>query len=187
MTVVSTASVKLSRKRRARTYPERVLKVVHTGEHGAVNIYRGQIFGARLTCPSYCDELHDFMVHEQRHRAIFKSELDRRGLRKCFSTGLCGLGGLVLGVVTGLMGRRAIAVTTVAVERTVLSHLGHYQAELIERDPEAYDALSAIVADEQEHHDATAREAGQPGPFLRSLAGLVSISTEAVIWTGMRI
>lgn len=177
----------LARKRRARSYPEKVLKVVHTGEHGAVNIYRGQILGARLTCPSHCGQLHEFMLHEQRHRAIFAAELSRRDLRQCVSVGLCGIGGFFLGLTTGLMGRRAISITTVAVERTVLSHLEHYQARLIDRDPEAYSALSAIVADEQEHHDATKSNVGQPGPFLRGLAGIVSMSTEIVIWTGMRI
>ena len=91
------------------THGDRILKVNHAGEHGAVNIYRGQ----RLACfwrdAGLKRELEEFRAHEERHRAIFAAELERRGLRRCRSYGLCGLGGLMLGLVTGICGRASIA------------------------------------------------------------------------------
>jgi ubiquinone biosynthesis monooxygenase Coq7 len=94
----------------------RILKVNHAGENGAVHIYAGQIFVARLTAPKLVAELREFKVHEERHRAIFSAGLQRRGQPRCRSHLVCGLGGLVLGLVTALSGRAAIAATTVAVE-----------------------------------------------------------------------
>ncbi|MFN0313886.1 MAG: demethoxyubiquinone hydroxylase family protein [Burkholderiales bacterium] len=61
---------------------------------------------ARLTAPSIVDELRTFKAHEEGHRSIFASELQRRGLRRCRSYCLCALGGFVLGLVTGLLGPR---------------------------------------------------------------------------------
>lgn len=104
-------------------FANRVLKVNHAGEHGAVNIYAGQILVARLTAPDLVAELREFKSHEERHRATFWAELVRRNQPRCRSYHLCGLGGFVLGLVTGVLGRNAIAATTVAIERVVLRHL----------------------------------------------------------------
>ncbi|MET0290556.1 MAG: demethoxyubiquinone hydroxylase family protein [Pseudoxanthomonas sp.] len=166
---------------------DRILKVNHAGEHGAVNIYHGQIFMARLTAPGMVAELEAFRAHEQRHRAIFGAELLRRGRPRCRSYWLCGIGGRVLGLMTGLLGPSAILATTVAVERVVLRHLAHQLDALDNSDPAAVVAISAIISDEQQHHDQSAGhvEAGTFWP--RFLSPVVSASTETVIWLGMRL
>lgn len=71
----------------------RILKVNHAGEHGAVNIYAGQIAMARFTAPALLDELRRFQADELRHRALFGAELERRRRRRCRSYRLCGIGG----------------------------------------------------------------------------------------------
>jgi 3-demethoxyubiquinol 3-hydroxylase len=168
-------------------FANRVLKVNHAGEHGAVNIYAGQIFVALLTAPDLVGELREFKSHEERHRATFWAELTRRGRPRCRSYFLCGLGGFVLGFITGVLGRRAIAATTVAVERVVLRHLAHQLAVLRGRDAEAAAAISSIVDDEQQHHDRSAVHSQAGGFWPAILTPVVSASTELVIWTGMRL
>jgi 3-demethoxyubiquinol 3-hydroxylase len=103
----------------------RMLKVNHAGEHGAVNIYRGQRISARFTASGMLAELAEFMAHEVSHREVFRAELARRTAPRCVSYWLCAAGGFSLGLITGLLGRKAIAATTVAVERVVLRHLEH--------------------------------------------------------------
>jgi ubiquinone biosynthesis monooxygenase Coq7 len=165
----------------------RILKVNHAGEHGAINIYSGQIIMARFTARAMLDELNEFRVHEQRHRAIFGAELQRRGRRRCRSYWLCGIGGYVLGLLTGLCGPHAIAATTVAVERVVLRHLEHQLAVLGNRDPSAVAAIQAIVQDEKLHHDQSASHVHADGLWYKVLSPIVSGATEAVIWLGMRL
>lgn len=166
---------------------DRIMKVNHAGEHGAIGIYTGQILMARITAPRLVSELVEFRTHEQRHRALFGAELQRRGRRRCRSYWLCGVGGFVLGAITGLLGAGAIAATTVAVERVVLRHLEGQIALLEGHDRFAVEAIAAIVAEEQQHHDQSAVHA-QAGTFWPSvLTPLVSASTEAVIWLGMRL
>ncbi len=169
------------------TLGDRIIKVNHAGEHGAVNIYTGQIFMARLTARDMVDELTEFRAHEQRHRSIFNDELQRRGRRRCRSYWMCGLGGRVLGLITGLLGRNAIAATTAAVEHVVLRHLEHQLATLRGHDAAAVNAISAIVAEEKQHHDRSAAHVVSGTFWPRLLTPFVSTSTEMVIWMGMRL
>lgn len=165
---------------------DRIMKVNHAGEHGAVNIYRGQALASRLRAPRLIPELREFQSHEERHRATFWAELQRRGKARCPSYPLCGVGGYLLGLVTGLLGPAAVAATTVAVERVVLRHLEAQLACLKDRDPQAHAAISAIVREEQEHHDRASPEARAGSFWPRILMPVVAASTELVIWIGMR-
>jgi ubiquinone biosynthesis monooxygenase Coq7 len=103
------------------TLGDRIIKVNHAGEHGAVNIYRGQLLLARFTAPGQVEVLETFLEHERRHRRIFAIELARRGQPRCRSDLLCGLGGYALGIVTGLCGKHAIGADETA-------HKEHYAA-----------------------------------------------------------
>ena len=165
---------------------DRIVKVNHAGEHGAVSIYTGQILLARLTAPGMVDELIEFRSHERRHRALFAAELQRRGRARCRSYWLCACGGLALGLITGLLGKNAIAATTAAVESVVLRHLTEQLAVLQGLDPEATTAISAIIEEEQQHHDQSVSR-GTDGFWRRVLTPVVSASTESVIWLGMRL
>jgi ubiquinone biosynthesis monooxygenase Coq7 len=166
------------------TLGDRVMKVDHAGEHGAICIYRAQLRLARWRAPEMVDELRGFLVHERRHRALFGAELARRGRRRCRSYHLRGLGGFVLGALTGLAGRRAIAATTVAIETVVLRHMHEQAAVLAASDPAAAATLRDIIADEQQHHDLSDRRLSSPGICPRLIYPLVAASTEAVIRLG---
>ena len=166
---------------------DRIMKVNHAGEHGAICIYSGQIFMARLTARDLVGELKEFRSHELRHRSIFWSELQVRGRPRCRSYWVCGLGGYVLGLVTGLFGHNAIAATTVAVEGVVLRHLEQQVTNLQSSDPAAVAAISAIVAEERQHHEQSASHVQVSGIWSKVLTPIVAASTETVIWLGMRL
>jgi ubiquinone biosynthesis monooxygenase Coq7 len=166
---------------------DRIIKVDHAGEQGAICIYTGQILMARITARHMRAELVEFRSHETRHRAIFAAELQRRNRPRCRSYWFCAIGGYVLGVVTGLMGASAIAATTVAVESVVLRHLEQQLHQLQDADPAALAAISAIIADEKEHHARSASHVASHPFWSRVITPIVSASTEAVIWLGMRL
>ena len=168
-------------------FASRVMEVNHAGEHGAVHIYAGQLFVARLTAPGMVAELSRFKADEERHRDIFWAELQSRARPRCKSYWLCGLGGYVLGLATGALGRRAIAATTVAVERVVLGHLVQQIKLLRGKDDAAVKAIESIVHEEQQHHDQSASHVPAGNFWLKLLSPVVSGATEAVIWLGMRV
>ena len=166
---------------------DRIIKVNRAVVHGAISIYSGQIFMARIIASDLLSQLSEFRSEEQKHRAIFLAELQRRGRPRCRSYWLCGIGGYLLGLITGLLGRRAIAATTVAVESVVLKHLEHQLATLGDRDPEATAAISAIVSEERQHHDQSEVHLEGHQRWRAVIEPVVSASTEAVIWLGMRL
>jgi ubiquinone biosynthesis monooxygenase Coq7 len=170
----------------ARSLGERSLKVDHTGENSAVRIYTAQLWVARWRSPALVAQLEEFLVHEQAHRAIFAAELAARGVRRCRSYGLCGFGGTVLGLATGLIGPQAVHATTAAIERVVLRHLQHQLEDLRTIDPAACAAIGRIVADEQAHHDQAEGQVLREGALQAALDFIVSRATEMVIWLGMR-
>lgn len=171
----------------ASSFAARVLKVNHAGENGAISIYAAQIVVARFTAPSLVAELREFKAHEQEHRAIFWRELQRRGVRRCRSYWLCGVGGFVLGLITALFGRRAIAATTAAVERVVLGHLQDQLQSLRGKDEAAVAAISQIVAEETLHLRQSESHLAAGRFWPKVLMPIVAASTESVIWLGMRL
>ena len=169
------------------TLGDRIVKVNHAGEHGAVNIYRGQLLLARFTAPDQVGVLETFLEHERQHRHIFATELARRGQRRCRSYLLCGLGGYALGIVTGLCGKHAIGATTHAVEEVVLKHLQAQLAILHGQDGYAVAAIARIVADETAHKEHYAGDTAGSRLWRSVLQPLVAAATETVIWLGMHL
>ena len=176
-----------ARLRPGETIGDRVVKVDHAGEHGAVSIYTAQRWVARWRAPDLVEELDRFLAHERRHRSIFAAELQSRGKSRCKSFHLCGFGGLALGILTGLMGRQAIAATTVAVERVVLRHLREQISELEGADIPAVGAIRQIIADEEQHHDLARNQVHEHSLAARLIDPVVTVSTETVIWLGMKL
>lgn len=167
------------------TLGDRLMRVDHCGEHGAVSIYTAQRMVARWRAPDMVAEIDGFIAHEERHRALFAAELARRGRRRCCGYGLCGAAGTLLGLLTGLVGRRAIAATTVGIERVVLRHLDAQLAALGPADPAASAVINDVVAEERAHHDESMRHL-RGRAAERMVVAVTSAVTEAIIWTGMR-
>jgi ubiquinone biosynthesis monooxygenase Coq7 len=176
-----------ARLSRGETLGDRVVKVDHAGEHGAVCIYTAQRWFARWRAPDMLAEIDGFIAHEKGHRACFAAELNRRRRSRCRSYWPCGIGGFVLGTVTGIAGRQAIAATTVAIERVVLRHMREQIDELADVDPHAVEALRRIIAEEQEHLDVSAARLPPGNIWTKLIEPVVAVSTETVIWLGMRL
>lgn len=165
---------------------DRILKLNHAGEHGAVGIYSAQQLVCGWRGLPIEAQVGSFLEDEKRHRRIFAAELARRGRTRCRSYTLCGLGGFVLGLLTGLCGRACIAETTVAVEAVVLKHLHAQIGMLSSIHPRAVAAIRLILDEERAHHD-TAAVVPRKDLLARALRPVVTWTTEAIIWLGMRL
>ncbi|GGD67961.1 hypothetical protein GCM10010990_16820 [Croceicoccus mobilis] len=177
----------VARLKSGETPGDRIMKIDHAGEHEAVSIYRAQRLVARWRAPAMLDEIEEFSAHETRHRALFARQLAIRGKARCRSYHLCGLGGTMLGLMTGLMGARAIAATTVAIESVVTAHLEAQLTAIGSTDREATAAIRDIIAEEQEHLHRSEQALGTARRLDRLMLRIVSLSTETVIWLGMRL
>ena len=155
----------------------------HAGEYGAIRIYEAQLRIARRRAPELLDFLEHTLGDERRHRDIFEGLMLKRRIRPCRTLSFWGLGGSLLGSVTGLLGRSAILGCTEAVERTVHRHLEDQLRWLGQRDPAVSEAIRAIQVEELEH--LRFAESGGDHPqrhWLRALDALIAGATEALIW-----
>lgn len=182
----ATVEVK-ARLKPGETLGDRILKVDHAGEHGAVNIYRGQRHACLFRSSTLRHQLSELQSHEERHRSLFWNEMQKRRISRCRSYHLCGLGGYFLGFATGLFGRSAIAATTYAVEHVVLAHLDQQMDALVKTDKGTWNIISEILSDERSHHDEAESALNMNGFWAMTLTPVVALSTESVIWFGMNL
>ena len=95
---------------------------------------------------------------------------------------LWGNGGLVLGFLTALLGRKGVWVCTAAVEATVHRHLEEQLNFLVDADTELYGLISAIQEQELMHLRHAEQTIGTNSAWTRSLSAVIAMTTEVVIW-----
>ena len=169
-----------------RSIPARILRVNHGGEHGAIRIYRAQIAMAKFRAPDLLPFLCGTLAHEQEHLVRFRALMPERAAKPCRLMWIWSVGGLLLGGVTGLLGRKAILVCTEAVERTVHRHLDEQLAWLGERDPAMSNTIREIQHQELDHMTFAAKAMGAPSVFTQGLRAVIAIATESLIWLSTR-
>lgn len=163
----------------------RILKVNHGGEHGAIRIYGAQIAIARLRCPHLVPALAGLLDHERRHERLFLSLMPARTARPCRLMWLWGIGGGLLGLMTGALGATGVFVCTRAVERTVHRHLSEQivwlRSVAADQDDELVAAISEVQA-EEEGHLAWAEAGVSETHWTDALDCVVSFTVEILIW-----
>ena len=162
----------------------RILRVNHGGEHGAISIYGVQIIAARLRAPDLLPFLRQALEHEQVHRLRFRQLMPAREAKPCRMMWIWGVGGAVLGLLTGVMGREAILACTEAVETTVHRHLDDQLRWAEARDADMHRVISEIRLEEAAHIDWAVEH--RRGRGFRWLARAIGDATEALIWISTR-
>jgi Ubiquinone biosynthesis protein COQ7 len=79
---------------------QRILRVNHAGEQGAIAIYGAQISGAKSRYPDLLPWLEETLGHEKKHRDAFLELMSPRGITPCPVASVRSIGGAVLGFVT---------------------------------------------------------------------------------------
>lgn len=165
---------------------QRILRVNHAGEQGAIAIYGAQISRAKARCPDLLPWLEETMGHEKKHREKFLELMSARALSPCPVALVWSIGGAVLGCATALFGRFGIVVCTAAVERTVHKHLVEQIAYLSGRDDALADGIRQVQIEEDAHLAFAEANHDPAAPFARILSAVVAAATEALIWIATR-
>ena len=165
---------------------ERIIRVDHAGERGAISIYKSQKFFAKFLYKDLVPELDEMLNHEQAHFETFDVWLKERNIRSCYALILWSIGGKVLGTCTALLGRNAIWACTESVETTVLEHLDWQLEYLKLNDNSAYVAVHSIKQDEEEHRDI-AKAQRKPSILDKPINFIVRGSTKFAIWLSTKL
>jgi 3-demethoxyubiquinol 3-hydroxylase len=165
---------------------ERILRVDHAGEYGAINIYTAQLIVSRVLYKDIVLKLEEMIAHERKHFETFDNLLVNRSIRHCYALRLWAFGGFSLGLITAIIGRNAIWICTDSIETTVLNHLVGQLEFLHKHDALAYDAVLSIKADEESHQDFG--HSNSTESFInKPLFFTVQKSTELAIWLSTKL
>lgn len=165
---------------------ERILRVDHAGEYGAINVYRAQLIVARVFYKDIASQLEEMLSHEKAHFNTFNEILISRSIRHCYAIHFWAFGGFVLGFFTALIGRNAIWVCTNSIESTVLHHLEWQLEFLSENDLEVYNAVLSIKADEEAHQEL-GQINGKNSLVYKPIFCIVRQATGFAIWLSTRL
>lgn len=169
---------------------ESILRVNHSGELAADRIYFGQMYTFRND-PQYGPLIQEMWNQEKHHLEYFSKQILLQRTQKSLLTPVWDIAGTMLGVTTGLLGRRAAMACTVAVEDTICKHYDSQIRQLIKDDVNAHrdliDNLSQIRDDEQEHHDTGIDNDAKNAFAYNLLTGIISNGCKVAIQIAQRI
>lgn len=167
---------------------DRIIRVDHAGEYGAMRIYAGQL-AVLGRDHSVAAEIRRMAEQEERHLKAFEELIVERRVRPTALAPLWHVTGFALGVATAMLGKRAAMACTVAIEETIDAHYAD-QAEALEGLPEEA-ALKAVVeefrADELEHRDTALAHGAEGALGYPVLSAAIKAGSRLAIWLSERV
>ena len=163
---------------------ERILRVNHAGEYGAVRIYAGQ-----LTVLKDNPHIQHMADQEADHLKKFNQLLIEYKIRPSILQPVWYVGAYALGAVTALMGEKTAHACTIAVE-TVIDD--HYQKQLDQLgDENNFHEIKKIIhdchQDELSHRQTAIDQGGEKIPSYRLLTDVVKTISRVAIWLSSRL
>ena len=132
---------------------DRHLRVIHACEKGATGVYWGHRLVAWLFYRDLVPQLTQMHAHEMEHYALFGALIrEKRTRRVPFPVLWCG-GGIIYGLFTALLGRRAIWKSTEIIETIVERELTEAAQFFEGRDATVHGTILRILEDERRHRE----------------------------------
>ena len=133
---------------------EEIIRVDHAGEHGATQIYRGQLAIFKENT-EFGKEIKEMADQEEIHKSTFDEYIVKENVTPTAVFPFWNLAGYALGLGTALMGKKAAMACTVAVEEVIGQHYEEQAKELSKRKlkPDLFKTVKKFREDELEHHD----------------------------------
>jgi ubiquinone biosynthesis monooxygenase Coq7 len=164
---------------------ERMIRVDHAGEFGAVRIYEGQL--AVLGKSAAGSVIREMAEQERRHLEAFDRMLGDRRVRPTALQPLWHVAGFALGAATALLGPKAAMACTVAVEEVIDEHYRRQAESLGEDEAPLRDTIEEFRADELAHRDLALAHDARTAPAHDLLTAAVKAGSRIAIWLSTRI
>ena len=169
----------------ARASVERMIRVDHAGEYGAVRIYAGQL--AVLERRGGAAAVRRMAEQERRHLATFEKLMAERRVRPTLLAPLWHVAGFALGAGSALLGEKGAMAATAAVEDVIDDHYARQAEALGEDEARLRDTIEAARADEVEHRQIALERGATEAPAQALLGGLIRRGTRLAIWLSERV
>jgi len=165
---------------------ERMLRVNHAGEYGAVRIYKGQL--AVLGDKGAGPVIRHMLEQEKEHLETFDELVADRRVRPTAMLPFWHLAGFALGAGTALLGEKAAMACTVAVEEVIDEH---YAGQVERLEDEGEDTLRGTFEkfreDEVAHRETGLDHGAEGAPGYELLTGAIKAGSRLAIWLSTRV
>jgi len=164
---------------------ERILRVDHAGEYGAVRIYEGQmtVLGKSAAGPV----IRKMAEQERVHLDTFNRLLVERRARPTALTPLWHVAGFALGAGTAMLGEKAAMACTVAVEEVIDEHYAGQVEKLGGDEQDLRDTCEKFRQEELEHRDTGLAHGAEGAPAYPLLTGAIKAGSRLAIWLSERV
>jgi ubiquinone biosynthesis monooxygenase Coq7 len=169
----------------ARAPVERIIRVDHAGEYGAVRIYAGQL--AVLGRRGGSEAVRHMAEQERRHLATFEKLMIERRVRPTALAPLWHVAGFALGAGSALLGEKGAMAATAAVEDVIHDHYARQAAALGEDEAALREVIEEARADEIEHRNTALEHGAAEAPAQALIGGLIRRGTRLAIWLSERV
>lgn len=165
---------------------ERMVRVDHAGEFGAVRIYAGQraVLGENHPKAALFRHMHE---QEKVHLAKFDEIINERNVRPTIMAPLWDVAGFALGATTALMGEKAAMACTQAVEEVIDEHYESQRVKLRGKDPELEEVIETFQAEEVEHKRIAEENGAEEAVGYPVLSATIKAGCRAAIWLSKRV
>ena len=164
---------------------DRVIRVDHAGEYGAVRIYEGQL--AVLGKSAAGPVIRKMAEQEREHLRTFDDLVARRRVRPTALLPVWHLAGFALGAGTALLGKKAAMACTVAVEEVIDEHYAGQVAALDDDEAALRDTCEQFRQEELEHRDTGLEHGAEGAPAYPLLTSAIKKGSRLAIWLSERI
>ncbi len=164
---------------------QRMIRVDHAGEYGAVQIYRGQL--AVLGRGAKGDILRHMLAQEEQHAKTFAGLIADRRVRPTALLPLWHLAGYALGAVSAAIGERGAMACTVAVEETIDEHYAQQAASLPNDEAGLRSTIERFRAEELEHRDIGLENEAELAPAYALMSRVIKLGCKVAIAVSERV
>ena len=164
----------------------RMVRVDHAGEFGAVRIYAGQraVLGDSHPRAGLFKHMYE---QEQVHLARFNKMITERGVRPTLMAPFWHVAGFALGATTALMGEKAAMACTAAVEEVIDEHYQDQRDRLNGQDAELEETIEKFQAEEVEHLEIAKAHGAEDATGYPLLSSLIKAGCRTAIWISKRV
>ena len=164
---------------------ERMIRVNHAGEYGAVRIYEGQLAVLKGT-PSE-EPIREMAKQEERHLNGFNELIAERRVRPTALSPLWHIAGFALGAGSALLGPKAAMACTEAIEEVIDEHYSAQREKLGDNESELKEIIEDYRQDEVAHRDLAREKGAADAPGYELLKTTIKNSSRLAIWLSTRI
>ena len=164
---------------------QRMIRVNHAGEFGAVRIYQGQLAVLR-TKKETANKIAHMLAQEEIHFKTFDDMIKDRHVRPTILSPLWNVAGYALGAGTALLGEKAAMACTIAVEEVIDEHYRKQSKLLPETEGALQKTIEQFRLEELDHKNAAHNHNNQQDCYP-VLQAAVRAGSRLAIWLSTRI